>query len=305
MSGLVISYSYENMMSQPGGIRKFAVVRFIRLYPLSILGSIIGVLTWMVGRIETHSILLVVACQILLIPQLWQGSTLFLLNSVHWSLMLEVLANIAHACLLRRLSTLVVAMIAFFGWLLLVASAWYWGSLSVGYARNNALGGVARLAFGYASGIALQRLRASGRMPRLRPAPVFVAVLPILLLVPAIPALDRLWFADVAVVTLLPAMVIVAISGDVPASLHRAARAFGELSYPLYAIHLPLLIAGMHVARLFWPRGSASFVATGWVVSGLVGVALLAQHFYDVPVRQWMTIKFRTQLTRVSPTIAP
>ena len=305
MSGFVISNSYEIKMSRPGGVLKFAITRFIRLYPLSILGSAIGIFTWMIGRIETHSILLVLTCQILLIPQLWQGSTLFLLNSVHWSLMLEVLANTAHACLLRKLPTPVVAMIAFFGWLLLVASACYWGSLSVGYARNNALGGVARLVFGYASGITLQRFRASGRTPQLRPAPVLVAVLPVLLLVPAIPALDKLWFADVVVVTLLPAIVIVALSGDVPASLHRAARAFGELSYPLYAIHLPLLIAGMYVARFFWPTGAASFVALGGVVSGLVGVALLAQHFYDVPVRHWMTIKFSTRLSRVPPTIAP
>jgi peptidoglycan/LPS O-acetylase OafA/YrhL len=305
LSGFVISHSYEISLSKPGGVRKFAVARFIRLYPLATLGSVVGILSWMIGRVETHYIFLVLAFQILLIPQLWQGSTLFLLNSVHWSLMLEVLANIAHACCLRRLSTPVVTVVAFFGWLMIVASAWYWGSLSVGYARNNALGGVARLIFGYASGIALQRLRASGRMPDFRAAPVLVAALPLFLLVPGIPALDHWWFADVFVVTLLPGLVFVTLSGDVPASLYRAARALGDLSYPLYAIHLPLLMAGMRAARFFWPTGAASFVAAGGVVFGLVGLALLTQRFYDVPVRRWMTVKFRTRRSRVSATIAP
>lgn len=305
LSGFVIAKSYEPLMRRPGGGRDFAVTRFIRLYPLALLGSLVGILTWLIGKFDTHHILVVIFCQIMLIPQLWQGSTLFLLNSVHWSLMLEVLANLVHALSIRRLTTSVIAVVVLLGWCGLLASAWYWGSLSGGYARTNAVEGVARVIFGYASGVLLQRLHAAGRMPRWRIAPALVLPFPLLLLVPGIPALDRLWFADVVIVTLLPLLLVVALNSDIPVRFHRTARALGQLSYPLYAIHLPLVMTGVGAVGLFGLTGAIRVAALGMLAAAVIALSLIAQYSYDAPVRRWLTRHLHARLIRTPAATAP
>lgn len=272
LSGFVVAEAYEPGMAVPGGRRRFVVRRIVRLYPVAMLGGLVGLVSWATGQVQTHHLLLVLACQLLLVPQLWQGATLFLLNSVHWSLLLEIGGNLTHAAAVRRPGAAALVAVVAGGWLGLVANCLVWGDLSVGYARGNAVGGVARLAFGYAAGVLLSRWhRRGGRLAALPPWLLLPA--PLFLLLPGI---GEWRFGDLAIVSALPLLVAAAVDGVLPRWAERAAQALGRLSYPLYAIHLPLVLALARVPGGAW--GVAAIPLLAW------GVAVRV----DEPLRRWL-----------------
>ena len=172
---------------------------------------------------------------------------------------------------------------------------WYGAGLSVGYARPNLLGGVARLAFGYSVGVLVSRLDQSGRLPRLPLPPLFVAASPLLLWVPALPALAGWVFADLGIVTLMPLMLVAALGCDIPVWTERLGGTLGRLSYPLYAVHLPLLTAGAALIAASGVGGWRRAAAEVLLVAGVVSIAWMAQRFYDEPVRRWLGLRLRAR----------
>lgn len=167
------------------------------------------------------------------------NSDLFPLNFPCWSLLFELLANLAYAVLARRLSNPVLGSIIAIGFLGLVASGLVTGSLDNGTVRPTFLGGLARVTFGFFTGVALYRLW------RVRPTRLALPPLALFVLMPlplcCRPASPLVWLYELAVVTIyLPAVVWLGAGAKASGGPLRLCTALGALSYPLYVIHAPV-----------------------------------------------------------------
>nr|WP_317131583.1 acyltransferase [Mucilaginibacter ginsenosidivorans] len=103
LSGFVIAYAYDDRIGKMG-VMEFFKSRLIRLHPMVIMGSVLGLITFLFdpfgGHPELYStgrIALIFLCSILLIPfpvVTERAFNLFNLNAPAWSLFWEYIANI-------------------------------------------------------------------------------------------------------------------------------------------------------------------------------------------------------------------
>jgi len=208
------------------------------LWPLMAIGVLIGA-TAHAAAWGIAPVLALLPMALAYVPRL-QGSLMtFPLNQPQWSLQVELLANIAHLLILRRLRTSALLVLAAAGWVGLLLASMRTGSLQFGSTGDDWMLGFLRAGFAYPLGVALARMRAGS--PH-RPIAWWIApaILLTALLVPAIPALpDAL--SDPVAVLLFPAVLLTAVRADLPNDIAARARWLGAISFPLYATHYPIL----------------------------------------------------------------
>lgn len=113
LSGFVIAYAYDNRIAKMG-MAEFFKSRLIRLHPLVILGSVVGLAAFLLDPFAGHSelysagkIALLFLCSVFLIPlpiMEERAFNLFGFNAPSWSLFWEYVANIIYALVLYKLS---------------------------------------------------------------------------------------------------------------------------------------------------------------------------------------------------------
>jgi peptidoglycan/LPS O-acetylase OafA/YrhL len=84
----------------------------------------------------------------------------------------------------------------------------------------------------------------------------------------------------ISVFVLFPLIVMLAATSDVPPFASGAARWLGAISYPLYAIHHPLLL--MIASRVSMRSGAREAA----VAVTLVAAATIVELLYDAPIRK-------------------
>ncbi len=317
LSGFVIAYAYDDRWSQGLTIGNFFKRRLIRLHPMLIAGAIIGAITfliqggvkWSGESVSLAQLLLCLGLTFLFIPSVPGGSyevrgngELFPLNGPYWSLFFEYIGNLLYGLLLRRLSTKVLAV---FVALLGITFFWFatcniseYGSIGVGWTLDtvNFCGGLLRMLFPFTLGMLLSRT--------FEPRPVrgafwlCTAMLLALFAVPYIEAMQPLCmngvFEMTCIMLIFPAIVLLAAScTSVGAGTNRIATFLGELSYPLYTVHYPLMYlfyAGLIANEQY------NFMSAPWqslcVMGGSILLAIVLMKCYDAPVRKWLTKKF-------------
>ena len=317
LSGFVIAYAYDDRWNQGLTMGNFIKRRLIRLHPMLIAGAIIGAITFLVQGGVTWSgesvsltqVLLCLGLTFLFIPSVPDGSyevrgngELFPLNGPYWSLFFEYIGNLLYGLLLRRLSTKVLAV---FVALLGITFFWFatcniseYGSIGVGWTLDtvNFCGGLLRMLFPFALGMLLSRT--------FKPRPVRGAfwlcsiLLVALFAVPYIEAMQPLCmngvFEMTCIMLIFPAIVLLAAScTSVGAATNRIATFLGELSYPLYTVHYPLMYlfyAGLIANEQY------NFMSAPWqslcVMGGSILLVIVLMKCYDAPVRKWLTKKF-------------
>ena len=317
LSGFVIAYAYDDRWNQGLTMGNFIKRRLIRLHPMLIAGAIIGAVTFLVQGGVTWSgesvsfaqVLLCLGLTFLFIPSVPGGSyevrgngELFPLNGPYWSLFFEYIGNLLYGLLLRRLSTKVLAV---FVALLGITFFWFatcniseYGSIGVGWTLDtvNFCGGLLRMLFPFTLGMLLSRT--------FKPRPVRGAfwlcsvLLVALFAVPYIEAMQPLCmngvFEMTCIMLIFPAIVLLAAScTSVGATTNRIATFLGELSYPLYTVHYPLMYlfyAGLIANEQY------NFTSAPWqslcVMGGSILLAIVLMKCYDAPVRKWLTKKF-------------
>ena len=312
LSGFVIAYAYDDRwgrMSQ----WEFYKRRLIRLQPMVVMGSLIGAALFyfqahgsfpLVSSTPIWELLLVMLVGFTLLPlptsvDIRGWEEMHPLNGPAWSLFFEYIGNILYATGLRKLSNtaLMVLVLLAAGYLIEVAIFNGRGDVIGGWSLNpqQLHIGFARLLFPFLAGIWLMR---SGIRIPMRGAFVVSSVLLIgVLSSPRFGGHEHLWvnglYEALCVIIVFP--VIVAIGAGekrLDGTSLRVALFFGDLSYPLYITHYPLI-----------------YLYTGWVVENKIpvargaGVGLLTLivtvtiafacfRLYDVPVRTWLTRRF-------------
>jgi peptidoglycan/LPS O-acetylase OafA/YrhL len=282
ISGFVIARAYEDRIAR-FGVLPFLRARLVRLYPMLLVGLLI-LPAYFAAVYARHGILPTAPGQILgslgaglvFLPSrlpassLWDASFLFPLNGPIWSLMLEMVVNLAYALALPWLSRRALAFIVLVSGAVLVAAQIRLGGLDLGWGWPNLWGGLPRATFSFFLGVLIFRLDI--------PKPA----LPPWLILAAVPAL---MFAPPILAVLVGYPVVLIAATRAKAQDSRVMGAMGALSYPLYVIHLPALYWIRWMLPLNWPewaRVAASVALT-------LACAWAALKLWDEPVRRWLS----------------
>lgn len=280
LSGFVMGAAYE-ARGMPTLV-PFLRVRLLRLYPLMVMGALLGLAVWSTRGAE-YSVWVALAAQLAFVPFVINPLDAFPLNGVQWSLLFELFANALHAALgawltTRRLCWLVAAFFVWLSW-----SVLQWRTIGLGFSAASFAPGLARAGFSYFAGLLIWRLHAAGRLPVVSISPILVAsVLFAALAAPAKTGLaDLLWIA-----VLFPAILIAGANSTVRGLSAACATWLGEISYPLYAIHVPALALAAWLVQ--WPMSSVARAAIwGAFVASLPAIAWLLGRYVDEPLRAW------------------
>lgn len=322
LSGFVIGYAYDDRWGKGMTQWDFYKRRIARLQPMVVMGSLIGAFWFFLGDAPMFGLVnqspwwLVMVCMVmgsLMIPtppsmdiRGWQEINS--LNGSQWSLMWEYVANVLYATVVHRFSkvalTILVALSGvmtldiclntdIFGLLGGREYAAYTLIGGFGLSPDQIYIGVARLIFPFFGGLLIYRLgkRVSfGKRGFLWCSLILAAML----CAPHIggdkPNIANGIYNAATVMIIFP--LIVAAGAGSPLlgdKTTRVCKFLGEISYPLYITHYPMIYVHMNwVARHpDSPLGTHIWVAV-WIFIAAIAVAYASLKVYDLPVRAWL-----------------
>lgn len=324
LSGLVVAKAYEQRLLEGMTFRRFLAIRAVRLMPLSVVGALTGLLVllakwaWYPDKVDQlWQILVSGALNVALLPMPFGGAAsrqeLFPGNGPLWSLFFEVVANAVWATVFVRLAVTHLMTLLGLGSACFAAAVLYLGGANFGWDVSTAWFGLIRVLVGFSIGVLLYRYLPTIRVTRSRLAVYGMAVA----LAAALAIPTRSGIYDVACVLLVfPALVAFAATTHVAEPREQRVWALlGDLSYPLYVLHFPILLVASGASQALGTKLAPSTFAVGALGASLV-VAWFAWRVYDEPVRAKLAALLRgpsggtsavtitPEQTRPSPAVA-
>lgn len=311
LSGFVVAYAYDDRWGAMS-LGAFFKRRLVRLQPMIIVGTLIGAALlglqhWSIfpklATVAVPQVLVMLLLGFVMIPMTPTAEPrgwgeIYPLNGPQWSLFYEYIANILYAVGLRKLSNRWLGALVFASGLALV------GLLVLG-PRGDVIGGWAldasgvhigltRVMFPFFAGVLLMRL---GKRIKVRNGFVVCSLLLIVALsAPRFGMGEMRWvnglYEAAAIILLFPLIVAIgAGEKDADGPSVRVARFFGDLSYPLYITHYPLIYiyTGWVVDKKVGPAEGALVGAGVFVLA--VAIAWASLKLYDEPVRRWLAAR--------------
>ncbi|MGI4762402.1 MAG: acyltransferase family protein [Janthinobacterium lividum] len=308
LSGFVIGYAYDDRWGRLT-LKDFAKARLLRLQPMVVMGMLIGALTFYfqaspltpgIPQVPGWQVvaLLFVGFTLLPVPPSldirgWQE--MHPLNGPGWSLFYEYVANLLYALGVRKLSNAALGvLVALAGaalvHLVVTSPA---GDVVGGWALD-ATGiriGLTRMLFPFFAGLLLARTASLRRIPN---AFLWCSLLLLVALAfPRVGGASHLWlnglYESFAIIVVFPLIVWLGAGGQIArVGAARLCKFFGDISYPLYITHYPLIYiytAWVSRNRVSLPAG-LPWAALTFVVA--VALAYACLKFYDEPVRRWL-----------------
>lgn len=307
LSGFVLARAYVSKLKSSMSVGRFMEVRLIRLYPMFVVGGLLGLMQ-IAGQIATHSprapggmdALIGIATNALILPDFRSAYMLFPVNVPGWTLFFELVANAIFAMALFRMRSSLLSFIC-----VATGALSFWGLIhngngDVGWSWPTIGFGVLRVGYAFPLGILLAR--AFGRTTKHYTS---FALLPVggLAVLLAIDLPDRFdWIYDTAALFIvLPAILWFGARFALPKPLEKFAAILGDVSYPMFAIHFPLLRIAFYVLarRLQLPGVFTAMI----FVASCFWLSWLLFHYFDVPVRRWLSArsKLRPAAMPVTP----
>lgn len=237
LSGYVMARRYEEILSKGGASESWSFLRsrIMRLYPLIFVGSVLG-LPWLFTVEKSQPWIVAGYCFLLLPIEGTLGA--YMLNPPAWSIAFELVANLFHAGLLARMKTRLLAVCGIIIGIALIAATRGRG-LGVFPHDGSLLVVLLRVLAPYILGIVLQRCW------RDRP-PVCVGPVLTWLTMPIVFAVGVVFpvisgFLDYLFVLIFCPLLIA--GGLQNCEDNALARFIGRLSFPLYAVHGPVVLS--------------------------------------------------------------
>ena len=315
LSGFVIGYAYDDRWKKNMTLKGFFKRRLIRLHPMIIMGAIIGCIAFFVQggvkwdgtHVATSAVMLALLLAMCFIPAYpgagYDGNgEMFSLNGPSWSLFFEYIGNILYALFIHRLSNKALTVLVI---LLGLGLSWFalfdvvgYGMIGVGWTLDglNFWGGMLRMLFPFTLGMLISR---NFRPFKIRGAFWICSIILLgLFCVPYIegksPVCLNGVFEMICIAVVFPLLVCMGASGKTTDKQSTAICKFlGDISYPLYAIHYPIMYAfyswliekQLYTLEDTWPVAAV-------VYFGSIALAYLCLKLYDEPVRRWLGNKF-------------
>ena len=311
LSGFVMGYAYDERWGKGFTVREFFRRRLIRLHPMVLFGALFGALAFLLGGaqqwdgspVALHFVLLAVVAGCFMIPALpgvgyevRGNGEMFPLNGPSWSLFFEYIGNILYALAIRRLATRwLVALVVLLGLLLtgfaLTDPSGY-GCIGVGWTLDgvNFVGGLLRMAFPYSLGLLMSRhfkpCRIKGAF--LLSTLLLLVLFHVLAIAPAGGICLNGLYEMGCIIVAFPLIVWLSASAAQGTPSEEALyRGLGQLSYPLYLTHYPI----MYLFYAWLIREQCYGLADCWQVVlplyvGCVLFGWLVYRYYETPVRK-------------------
>lgn len=239
LSGYLMARITEPRIAAGASPAAFMTARYRRFWPVVALGSLIGVPylwvrtqgdpAWFAGALFANLAFVPFPADRLIFP----------LNVPVWTILFELLANALHVFVLWRMATRHLLLLVLNLLALTFGVALDYGSLDVGARPSNLVYAVPRVLLAYTIGMLLWRWRGANLA---LPLPGWLA----LVAMPAAMLMSwyggyRHWSFDLAfVVVLCPMVIAAALSVTRDTAIGRFS---GEISFPLFAAHVPVLEA--------------------------------------------------------------
>lgn len=312
LSGFVIAYAYDDRW---GGmdLAGFLKRRLIRLQPMVIVGSILGALLFtfqtspVFPKMPDVSVAQVIGVMLLgfvMIPlpksaDIRGWDEIYPLNGPQWSLFYEYIANVLYAVAFRKLSNRALAMfVALFACAAIYLAVFgVRGDFIGGWAldANGIRIGLTRVLFPFFAGVLMLRLGA--RISMRHAFAISSAILITAVSLPRFGGHDNLWlnglYDAVCVILLFPLIVAIgAGDGGAEGTSLRVARFFGNLSFPLYITHYPLIYIYTAWVADTKPSPMLSALAGAGLVITAVILAFACLKLFDEPARRWLATRF-------------
>lgn len=291
LSGFILATTYEPKLRTNLAAGEFIGLRLIRLYPVFLVGVLLGapVIAAQIFAHNPHAMapadaVIGFAANAAMLPAPVSGA-LFPFDKPAWSLFFELAVNVLFGLVLFRLSFAKLTVVAALCGALFFAAIWSQGHASAGFDWSGFVTGALRTVFSFAVGILIARVHPKiGR----RRSIISIAILPMLMGVLFFDN-NQAWdglYDILAVSVALPGITLLGASFDLPAGARLTGVILGDLSYPLYAIHYPIVQgAGFLLARrLDLPP---AYVALA-IAAGVISFAWALARFYDGPARAWL-----------------
>ncbi|MBQ7786934.1 MAG: acyltransferase [Alistipes sp.] len=316
LSGFVISYAYDDRwgkMSLGGFFKR----RLIRLHPMLIMGAVVGMISFLLtgcqqwsGEVTPTSwVMIALLLTIFMVPALpglpyevRGNGEMFPLNGPMWSLFFEYIGNILYALVIRRLSTKLLAVLTA---ILGVLHAWIfvgdlsgYDSVGIGWTIDtiNFWGGLVRMLFPFSMGMLLARTfkprEVKGAFWICSAMLIAVFAVPYIAKSGAI-SLNSL-YEVVCIAVIFPIIVWLGACGKGGDNYTGRINNFlGELSYPLYIVHYPIMYIFYKwlIENRCYTLGD-TLGLSALVVLSSVALAYACLKLYDEPVRKWLARKY-------------
>ncbi len=296
LSGFVMGYAYDGRIPQMG-FKAFFRARLIRLHPMVVLGSVLGLFAFLFDPFNTdpyaNGVLLIVVtfiCSLFLIPMAGlpeRAGALLPLNSPSWSLFMEYVINIVYAFLLCRLNKMITLVLAGLAMIWLCATAYRAGTLIGGWADVNIMDGFARVTFSFLAGLTVYRF---GWIRKTRIGYIPLSFLLLLTLV--FPYFSWNWAAESAVVIFVfPLIVSLGAGATAEGKVRDCCIFLGRLSYPLYMSHIVAIWSFGNYYAKYKPGGWQLFAIVFIGTLILTTFGYLVMRYFDEPVRAYLNRK--------------
>lgn len=306
LSGFVINYAYNDRWKEMT-TASFFKRRLIRLHPMLIMGAFIGLICFLIGgseqwngtKIPLYVSIITFLLTCLMIPALPSSfneirgnGELFPLNGPMWSLFFEYIGNILYAIFIRRLSTKLLTFVAILLGILhsifTIGNLSGYGNLGVGWTFDtiNFFGGMLRMLFPFTLGMLISRRFKAIKLPY--PFLICSILLIATLSMPYLSAFKAINFNGIyesfCITVIFPLILTIGASSQEKSKL---SQTLGELSYPLYIIHYPIMyLFYQWLIKTKQYTLSETYPVAILVVILSIVLAFILLKLYDKPLRQ-------------------
>ena len=302
LSGFVVAYAYDHRI--PGmKLSSFIKLRLIRLQPLVVIGSILGLITFLIDPYSNlYSVYgfgktaLLFITSVLLIPYPIVSEryfNLFNLNAPMWSLFWEYIANLLYATVLFKISKNALAI------LVAIAAAGIWyvgthaGNVGGGWGGPNFWHGLARVSYSFLMGMLIYRFNWI-----IKNNFGLLGMSALLMLVFLFPYRDQWnWLTEpLIIIFYLPLLVALGAGASLSAKHQKINKISGDISYPLYMVHYPFVWIYLTYVAVEKPTMETKM----WVM--VISVILITIFSYlvfkyvDLPVRNYFTKRLKAKM---------
>jgi peptidoglycan/LPS O-acetylase OafA/YrhL len=298
LSGFVLAHAYSQRLDSGMSAFDFMRRRIIRLYPMYILGSLLGAIMAAVAVSQGQfamtpqgfGLVSLFAVGFVPTPQHLGGSWGFYsFDHPAWSLAYELVANLAFAALafMRRPKWIV-------WWLPIAAASLAYQSFQnqstdLGWQYHAIDGGLVRIGYEFFLGLVIYSIWKKGYAFTI-PAWIALPLLPAMACVGSLLQTENQRIAlDVAFqIVVIPIIVAGAANARVSGVTERICSALGTLSFGVYMLHVPLgTLQGQ-----FWRDAPATSPERIPQVLAIIAITLIAAAvtyvIYDKPARAWL-----------------
>jgi peptidoglycan/LPS O-acetylase OafA/YrhL len=312
LSGFVIAFAYDDRwgnMTQGDFYKR----RLVRLQPMVVMGSVIGAALFYLQAGSVFPLiagtpvwkvlaLMLIGATLLPVPISWDirgWQEMHPLDGPAWSLFFEYIANVLYAAIVRRFPKWLLSLFVALSACLLVGYL-VWGNegdLIGGWSLNKEqlFIGFTRVLFPFFAGVLLFRM---GKLIRVKGAFWWCSLLVVLFLsLPRVGDEHHLWmnglYEAFVVILVFPLIVSLGAGGElVHPSSAKVCKFLGDISYPLYITHYPLIyIYTAWVNNRHIPLGTEGLLVGLALVVGSILLAYACLKWYDEPVREWLRKK--------------